>query len=491
MMRRLTPLALLASGALACTGDLGSPPPTDPETEPEPILEPITVPASLTQVTGTGFCVTLDDGESFWSASPEGYAWLAKPVAEEQHVRVFDPFDDAAAVADELLLDEIRWVQAWSAGDAAVITAEGLWRLEDMARIQVTPPTDHTTATMCGDPGANGALLSGGQLHERRDDQWFVWDSGVTDSSAPDRLLSFEGECVNQNNETWMMAADGLLWKLLPSEVFTPRQFEEGAAAAATADVVAVLEAEQLLVGPGQWQPYLFDGITPNAMSASAGRIWLGAGGQLLRYDGEDFVEVTHDLAENIQHVHAHAGGAWIVGETTVCHVSTDPMLRVDGVRPYVRSKELSYPFTVVASEPSLTITAEIDGEAIELSPDETGALAGTARIDQIGWSNIIISADGLSRTIPVKRLPEITRSWSEDIQPIYESQCTGSDCHGSGTEGSPDLGTYDAWVQYAVAIRTRVVEAQTMPPPASRTEEWSEEQVNIIAEWLEGGMLP
>ncbi len=490
MFARIATLGILLPAWLGCTGTLGDAP-VEPD-ELEPVLEPKSVPAEPAVIMGSGFCVPLAEGERLGSVSPEGHAWLVGATPDGQRFRVLDPFDAEAETITDVALAEVLELRAWSDVEAAMITSDGLWRLENMARIQVTPPTDLSDATLCGDPGSNGFVLSPGALYERRNKEWYVWDAETTGAAAPSTLVDYDGECLSTANATWMTAGDGTLWRLESATVFRPQQFEPGAATAATADIFAVLESAQLITGPDRWQPWFFNGNTPTVIAASGGQVWMAAERQLLRFDGESFVTVTHPLEASITHIAAHANGAWLVGEDTVCHVTTAPMLRVTGLRAYSRSKELNYPFLVTTSEPGLTITASIADESIDLTLDEeTGWMAGTARLDAIGWGDLSIEVDGRSRSIPVKRLPEITRSWSADVEPIYAANCTGTECHGGDADDVPDLGTFDSWVGVAEALRTRVVATETMPPPSSRTAEWTDEQVQIISEWLEGGMLP
>jgi hypothetical protein len=85
-----------------------------------------------------------------------------------------------------------------------------------------------------------------------------------------------------------------------------------------------------------------------------------------------------------------------------------------------------------------------------------------------------------------------VERSWATDIEPLYQANCTGSACHGGDSaDAPPDFGSYEAWLAESDEIRLRVVEAQSMPPAAAQTENWNAEQIEIVAQWLEGGMLP
>lgn len=484
----------------ACVGNVGGDVPEDGPAAP-PDVTPLDVPASPEQLTGSGFCVALESGETLASVSPEGHAWLAAASGEVQAVRIVDPQDEAAIVSDTLELGTLHQVRAWSGGDAGIVAADGLWRLESLARIQLTPPTaSMTTPGLCGDPGHNGFLLADGLLYERRaDEHWWVWDPGVADEGAPTELVDFDGDCLDTADTMWLTADDGTLWQIIGAQVYRPVRFASLVEMAATAGMVAVLETDRLWIGsaghaePGSeaWQPWVFPGAVPNGLSASGGQLWMASGQQLLRFDGEGWIEVTHPMQSPIVDVAAHAGGTWLIGESEICHVATAPMIRVAGIRPYSRSKLLDYEISV-STESGDAVTARVGDEDAPLSLDaETGAYAGTIRFDTVGWHDVVLSAGETTRVIPVKRLPEVVRSWAEDVQPLYEANCTGSTCHGGSADGPPDLGSYEAWLSYASKIRTRVVDAQNMPPASAKTDDWGTEQVEIIAQWLEGGMLP
>jgi hypothetical protein len=249
-------------------------------------------------------------------------------------------------------------------------------------------------------------------------------------------------------------------------------------------------------VGPEAWQPWLFPRRAPDLLAASGGFVWMMSGDQLLRFDGETFNEVPHELNAQPEVMIAYAGGVWLVNGGRACHHAVAPQIRVEGIRPYARSPELLYSFSVVTPDPSATVSADVNGEPVDLTwDDELAAHTGQARLDYAGWHELNIAASALgvdgTRSLLVKRLPETSRSWEVDILPIYEDNCTAADCHQAGATAQPDLSTYEAWLSWADDIRTRVVEAQSMPPPASRGPDWGDDKVQIIAEWLEGGMNP
>lgn len=498
-LRHFSVLAIVLTSAAGCTGDIGGAPiPEGPP--PPPDVEPLEVPASPEVLEASGTCAALRPGERLLSVSPEGHAWLEVPGEGVASIRVLDALDASGMgeIVEDVELSELSQVQAWTDGDAAVLTADGLWRLEELARIELTPPEGFgAPAVFCGDPGTNGFVLADGQLFERRaDGMWWGWDPGAEGDTVPTSVLPYDGDCQSRDDVVWMTSADGTLWKVEPTAYSQPLRFASLVHAAVTEDMVAVLDQNQLWVGPEAWQPWIFPNATPTSLSASNGFVWMVSGDQLLRFDGETYVEVAHMLEAPIESVTAYAGGVWLVGDDTICHQAVAPVVRVEGLRPYARSIELSYDFSVTTSDPEADVSAELDGEALELTWDEElGAYTGNARLDHAGWHELALVAAGAEtgdRSLLVKRLPEVSRSWDGDIQPIYEASCTGSVCHQDGATGNaPDLSTYEAWKSFGDKIRTRVVEAGSMPPASSRGPEWGDDKVAIIAEWLEGGMYP
>ena len=489
-------------GTAGCTGTIGDGLVLldSDETPPPPEVEPKDVPASPNVVVGTTSCVTLGAGETLWSVSPEGHAWLASAGQDAQMIRVVDPFDPGGELVEEIAIGALQQVNAWSQMDAAIVADDGLWQLDQLARIQLTPPAGVVTPPMmCGDPSVNGFLLTDGLLFERRaDDMWWLWDPEVEGDGALGQLVSYEGECVSADNAMWLTSADGTLWQLQQAQVYRPVKFASLVGAAATASTLAILESDRLWLHDAvadAWQPWLFSGAVPAQMSAADGRVWMASGQQLLVYAAGSSPEtawsaVSHDMASAITAVHSHAGGAWLVSDSEACHVATGPMLRIEGVRPYARNIEFVYEIGVSADN-GAAVTASVGEDPVDLTLDAmSGLYTGTARLDTTGWHDLIIATDGATRFVPIKRLPEVERSWAEDIEPIYQSQCTGSDCHGSATEEAPDLDTLEAWQINATQIRTRVVDVRTMPPPGARPD-FGDEQVEIISQWLEGGMLP
>ncbi|MEZ4441883.1 MAG: hypothetical protein R3B72_22475 [Polyangiaceae bacterium] len=508
MTRRVCAIGAMALFLAGCAGDIGGGG-DDDGPPPPPDIEAVDVPSDVDVVMGSGFCVALEAGEVLRSVSPEGHAWLLRSAGGGMtDLRVLDPLDEASeasTVVDELELAEVAAVNALSQVDAAALADDGLWRIDDLARIQLAPPEGFSSsAELCGDPITNGALLFGGQLVERRDDaQWWGWDPGVTGEAAPTVMLRHQGECTGRDDNLWLTSPDGTLWRVEPATVYRPVKFEALKAAAVTSTTVpgsdvllGVVDGDQLWVGPDEWQLWSFPDGAPQHLTAAQGQLLAISGSRLLRYDGATWTELALPSEIDVASVEAiapHDGGAWLLSGGELCHVATGPLVQVEGLRPYQRSKELDFDFQLASDDPSATLAASIDGEVIDLTlDDETQRMAGNARLDEVGWHEIVLEAGATKRSLFVKRLPEEERSWVTDIQPIYEAHCAGADCHvEGGSSTAPDLSTYETWTTLSDQIRLRVVNAKTMPPAANQGPDWGDEQVTIIAQWLEGGMAP
>ncbi len=467
------------------------------QTRPDvPIVE---IPAALTELQADVDCVPLDADETLASVSPQGQAWLARAVGTGLGVRVLDADDGTPeVVADESLdLGALHSLQAWDAGNAAAMTSEGLWALDAFARVQVTSPAPlDADASMCGDLSRDGLVLADGVLFERRaDNNWWQWDSNAHGDRQPREIVRYGGDCLGVEDTVWLTADDGTLWQLSDTDVARPARFPDLVDAAATRGMVAVLETETLWVGHLEdgdvsWEGWSFPDRAPGNVTAAQGALWMVAGQALLRYDGDAWQRVRHDASGELGRVLAHPGGAWLAGEAELCALALDDAFRVEGVRPYLRGIESEYEFRVWSGSAEVVL-ASVAGQDVPLSLAEDGAHEGRVVLDALGWHELVLTAGEASRTVPIKRVPDTVRSWANDIEPLYAASCTGSACHGGDEPTSPRaLDSYDVWRDSAAVIRTRVVEAQTMPPPG-QGDGWDADAVEVVAQWIEGGMLP
>lgn len=487
-LTRIVAPCLLALAA-GCKGDIGGgqePVPGPPDVEAK------TVPTDLATRETVATCSALAAGERLLSVSPEGHAWVAADIEGGVRVRVLDAFFGSMDEnAKDLMVGDLAQAQAWSSVDAAMLTESSLYSIEDLSRIELALPGGFESAgSLCGDPNAGGVLVSEGNVFEQRGESWWSWAPG--DGSGPASVLRYDGECHTLGDVMWLASESGVLFRVEPTQYSRPIQFDRPIALAATNGLLAVLDKKQLWLGPDSWQPWVFADALPSVLSASGGMLWTMSGDALLRYDGSEWQRFAHEMDEPVVAVGAHAGGVWLAGESAICHQMPGQSLRVEGVRPNLRSTELEYDVRVRASDGDDSLVADVDGEAFELSVDDTGEwLTGRARLDSVGWHTISFQAASTTREIMVKRTPEVERSWKVDIEPIYAANCATGECHRAGGESPPDISSYELWISRAAEIRAQVVDGKAMPPAANVGPDWGEDEIETIDEWLEGGMLP
>ncbi|MFO0554459.1 MAG: hypothetical protein U0271_39115 [Polyangiaceae bacterium] len=495
MMRRygLAQLALLpmslSLAALVASGCEDEPIETQ---NPDPEEKPKAVPAAPALLETSSVCAPLAEGETLRSVSPEGHAWLVSG----SRVRVLDAFGDVIAEETrELDVGEILELSALGARDAAILGSDGLYRLEDFSLLRVAAPEGFAGAgSLCGDPAASGVLVASGEVFERRSDGWWGWSAGDAEVAGPSRVLRRDAECRATDELMWLVSTDGALYRTEAQSFTTPKTLATLRDAAVTEGFVAALDDNGLLVGTadGTWQAWEFSGEVPTKLAAAAGAVWMVADGALLRFDGTNWARAETEADGALAAIGAHAGGVWVEGASTICHAAVGVGLRLEGVRPNERSVETERSFLVRASDGAESIEADLDGVAVPLAfDDESGALGGTATLESLGWHALTVKSGDATRTIALKRAPDVERSFATDIAPIYAANCAGAGCHVAGGESPPDLSTYEAWVARAEKIRARVIEGKNMPPAANRGPDWGDDDVAVIDEWLEGGMLP
>jgi hypothetical protein len=183
----------------------------------------------------------------------------------------------------------------------------------------------------------------------------------------------------------------------------------------------------------------------------------------------------------------------WTTTDRSACAIAPARTLRVAGLRTGRRRRAAQIAFGARASDPTADVRARLGERELAPSRVEDGWLRFEAEVE-LGWQvvRLAVAPGSLTRTLTVKRVPQVTRSWAADIRPIYRAHCAGSACHVTDSAGAaPDLSVYRAWVARAAAIERRVVDQQTMPPAASRRPEWGMDEIRAIEQWLEGGLQP
>lgn len=482
-------------------GDDGDGPPSAP-TDSVPAQA---VPDQLDTVSAEGFCVSPAAGQSVAGVSPDGFVWLAQSMpgaggADAVRFEVVDPWTGATTLAPaDLELGAMVAINPRSADDAVVVAADALWHVDAWSRVELVPPAGFSgSASACGNPRDNGFLLSGGSLHEHRPDAWWGLTVPGTDDGIPDRIVAFDGECTGPADETILTAPDGTVWRVSVDGVVKGLRFDGFTAAAATGPTLAVLADAELWLGPDEWTRWTFEAGAPTTIAASDEQVWIAVGSRVLRAAGGEFSELSAPGEGDIEAILAHPGGLWIQrAEGQLCHAAVGPQLRVDAIHPYQRTAEHELAFAVVPEDAGVTVEATFDGEALTLLPGTGGEITGLLHLESLGWHRVELVAehtDGATsrRTLWLRReVPELV-SFAADVAPIAAEHCSGAACHTSmTTAGVPVLETLEAWAQHIDKIEERVVELDNMPPVGVRAESWGSDEVETIAKWIEGGMLP
>jgi|GEM_PF-2536811 len=448
------------------------------------------------EFTTSADCYPMEGIGEHLEVSPDGQAWVVlQSDATEVSLQVLDPVLGPTESPVSLELPSVGALNVWSAEDASLSTADGLWRLEGFERIDVFSPTDSgEVSSFCGDFSTRAAVVSGGDLYEMRGDSWWQYS---TPEDAPDvvnEIVRFDGACTDTDEGHWLAGDRGTIWRVGRGSVSAPIQIEGTLTVGGTAGLLGVRTQSQIWVssveeGTQTWQPWeLPDEGSPTWLGMAGGGAWVISDSELYHFDGEHWSVGTEEIAKGA-HFAAYATGVWLVDEDKACHYGRGAPIRLEGLRPFTQTRDQVIDVIIVAEDvPSVSL----NGESLDVTPLDEGHHV-SLRLDEVGWSEFSVSAGPLVRNVWVKRIPTEVRSWEADILPIYETNCANSNCHGDSEEenGPPDLGSFEAWVSRSGALRSHVVVNETMPPAANRGPEWSEAQREIVSEWLEGGLLP
>jgi hypothetical protein len=480
----------------------------DPDAPPEAPTDSVpvqTVPGDLATVTAEGFCVSAAAGQALVGVSPDGFAWLAETMPGDGATRfaVVDPWSEAVTAAPvDLALGTMVSIQPRSADDAIVVAADALWHVDAWSRVSLVPPEGWAgSASACGNPRDNGFVLTGGTLYEHRPDAWWGLTPEAHEGGSPDRIIAFDGECTGPADETWMSAPDGTIWRVSIEGEVRGLRFAELTAAAATGSTLAVLADGELWLGPEEWTRWDFEAGQPGTIAASGDQVFIAVGDRVLRAVGDEFTELSAPDAlggGEIEALLAHPGGLWIRRAGELCHAAIGPQLRIADVHPYQRTPERELSFSVASSDADAAVDATLDGEPLTLTPGAiAGELTGVLSLGGLGWHRLELQAAGTDstatpRTLWLRHDVPAEVSFAADVAPIAAEHCSGGSCHSAMTDaGVPVLETLEAWAQHVEKIEERVVELDNMPPIGVRAESWGSDEVEMIAKWIEGGMLP
>lgn len=446
------------------------------------------LPEDVPRIEGVAECVPIKAEESLLSVSPEGFAWLAAQTNENTQFRVLDPLNMGASNERVLDLMDVTSLQAWSDVDASLVAGEQLWRLDDFARVNLNVQTSGV-ASLCGALMTDGFVLSSQQLIERRESSW--WRTTLKSNNAPKRLLTRRGECLGPDGVLWATGAQGMLWRVDDGVAKVHAQFGSLVDAVSHESGVFVLDGSILWAGSANgvetWASWNFGDKNPTQLTASTRAVWVLAGKSLWRLTQDKWQRL--DVSEQPVRVLAYDDGVWWATSTQVCHHKTGPGVRVEGVRPFERTRQSQVMLRLSLFGGAGSLEARINGQPLTLQEAGMDTWQVTVPLDRVGWHQLEVQTTQGVRSLPVERLAPLELSWSEDIQPLYQVHC--SECHDGPDALSVDLSTHEQWVSQSERIKTFVVDAQTMPPPASRKDAWSDDAVEAINQWLNGSQNP
>lgn len=472
--------------------DVATGEPSSPDSGAVPTPPVVASPLSLANaqpLAGEPSCVALDGTERVLALSPEGDLWLAQDDGAVVTLRVLGP-DGAESVRTESFGGAILTPivgQAQSGSRLDLIVNSEFWRLDDTGRTLLPLPiASEVTPQFCGDLTERGLLLGGIELFESRDLNW--WRSDLTDDSGGAlTLIDRLGQCIGRDNFTWLSGDDGSVWRLSASRVEKVHEFSDRASISTFADGVALFSSDAFWREvDGEWASSPIEGFTaPTLLAGVTDNLWFYTDGRLVRLDRGESVFVR-DWGSVPSAFYAYDGGLWIEEAGQVCHVVGGHQIRVRGVVPYMQVTDPTISFRVAgSSDAQLSVT--IEDAAVAAVFDTDGWIVNGV-LPHIGWNEIVVSMGETARAIRIKLIPANEVSFESDISPVFQTHC--AQCHVDGGE-SVDLTTYDDWVRYSNAIRSRSVETENMPPLGQRSDEWGSDEVQLIFEWLEGGMRP
>lgn len=459
-----------------------------------------------TTVSVAAICETLAEGEALLGVSPEGEAW----VEGDDGVRQVSP--DGGSTPVDARFTRSDELVGWDASSAFVVGDNSIWdtTLTGSEALSL-PPELGKPRFVCGDPRNQGGsfVVTTRGLFERRNGVWMRWAVPVELLESM-KICDLQGACSGQE-PVMHLEAQQSLWEARYGENASFREVADlsemsGTGADLRVGFVALRDGELLRFVGGGWARIPFDEGSVTRMSVADGVLWASVGSALYRRDRFERWErlQTQMSPSTIGELEAYAaGGAWVVREGQLCHVTHRETLRVQGVRPYAHLAEGSTVSLSVSGDPSLgsALRAHLDGQALQVTGSAgSWALGGVNELGA-GWHSLALdvgSADGVvRRTVsflvegdnagPPPPPPDATVFWERDILPIYEASCAV--CHGEGGVQT-FLGSYEAFS--ALGQRAfDLVSSGDMPPAGAGdgAEPPSAAQVQLLETWVQEGM--
>ncbi len=464
---------------------------------------------TATSASSSALCQELAESEVLIGVSPEGEAW----VEGDEGVRHLLP--DGTSTPVDASFTRADALVAWDAAAAFVVGDNSLWSTtSDGAEPLALPPELGKPRFVCGDPQAtSGAfVVTTRGLFERHNGTWLRWPFPI-ELLESIQIRDLQGACSGQQPIMYVEAGE-ILWEARYGDFASLREAADLAGMVAVGpDVrvgfVALRDGELLRCDGEGWIAIPFDEGQVTASSVADGVLWAAVDDELYRRNRfDEWESLNAPMARTtITEIRGYAaGGAWLVQGNELCHVQPRDTLRVNGVRLYGRLPEGSGFSVGVSGDPAIgsSLSAVLDGNGVQVS-GSSGAwtLNGPAALAP-GWHSLSLSArwdeGAAQRTVkflvegaesgetPVPPAGEPTVFWESDIRPIYERSCAA--CHGEGTNQT-FLGSFEAFSALGQVALDRVSRGEMPPPAAGVAEPLTEDEVQLLATWVQEGMNP
>lgn len=458
----------------------GGPPPPPPA--------PPDVPLELPELTLTGSCVDVAEGERVVGVGVGGEAWLATGDA----VRVVTP---AGEVTDLDLGAAASVVRPWTAADGAFAVGARLYVREGGRNEEVRwPAALGAIVDLCGDPRYDGAFVLGAGagdqpagLYRRDGGEWWHWTPQTGDLGTMRGLATIAGACGGSDDRAWLRTESGL-WSLHTDALEHHTELAGVTELAIDPSVGVAVRAEERLLfrRDGAWRETRFAAGPVTHLAGTAGRLWVVAGERLHHFAEGSFHHAVVELPGNPRALHPDAsGGLWIEVAGQLCHRAPAAPLRVVGLRPFERrtSREVS-----LRLEGAGEVEVRLDGVTEAEGTLDDGLEVVLEDLGEPGWHRVDVLTSSEERHLDVLVIDTHVPSWAEDVEPLYVAHCAGSSCHGPEVTRRPRLDRYEDWVELADVIRERIGVVGDMPPVETR-EDWGATEVTTVVAWIAAGM--
>jgi len=484
---RLAALAVPAT-LVGCVGTLG----TDlPAPAPSSVRDVALTDAA--RLTAERACITMASGESLLDVTADGDVWIGTAAGARVVSRHGITLDELA-----LRAGRADWALALGPSRALVGASGSVFRIDG----ELVEPVDLPSALgrpigACGDsiPSAQLALRTDTGVYLRRGGVWARLDVASAPLLPWAALAEEGGACTGREGAFFLAHEEGVVaWDAEETDATILTRLRVPEALSRQGALVASVAGGLLRVRTAADEPVdtiRLDLGAVTAASVGAGRVWAIAGGELVRRETDGRLERLGMRADALEVVADETGGAWVLsaGGRELCRAATEDGLAIRGLSPHERVAG-ARAFRVEAGLPADHLEVRVDGRVVHrdgATDVGDGWDVPATDLGEPGWHDVVVTADVLG--IELRRelevhVPEV-RTFADDVAPIFAAQCAG--CHGERGAQSR-LDRYETWRAMGPRMLVRIAAGEMPPPPAARV---SAHEVDVIQQWLEGGMLP